>query len=225
MDQEFNYFYCDAGFGPAFKKQDVSKSSIEKNRGKLPDQLLQYWNEYGWCGYGNGLIWIVDPDEYAPVVDAWLEGTPFEGRDSYHTIAVSAFGELFLWGETTGLAISISSLWGMIFPGDESAGVAEGKGDLMIRGFFVGLDKDMLDESDDAERPLFDRAVKKLGVLNAGQMYGLVPALALGGSCDLKHLEKVDAVTHLIMLAQLGERQIMQDVVADAKAAGLLDGR
>jgi hypothetical protein len=111
----------------------------------------------------------------------------------------------------------------MIFPRDESKDVDDGKSDFMIRTFFGAKSKEKLDQLDDNNRPLFDRAVKKLGLLDAGQIYGLVPALALGGSCDLEHLEKVDAVTHMIVLAQLGERQIMRDVVADAKAAGLFD--
>jgi len=223
MDQEFGYFYNEEKFGPAFERRDVPTSSVEKFRDKLPGQLLQYWREYGWSGYGNGLFWTVDPDQYAPVVEAWLDGTPFEERDSYHAIAVSAFGELFLWGEKTGFSISVQTLWGMIFPADAAAEVADGNSDFLVRAFFMAKEKEQLDQLDDAEHPLFGRAVRKLGVLETGQIYGLVPALALGGSCDLEHLEKVDAVTHMIMLAQLGERQIMRDVVADAKAAGLFD--
>lgn len=223
MDQDFSYFYNDEGFGPAIETRAVPAASMAKFQGKLPGQLLQYWAEYGWSGYGNGLFWTVDPDDYAPVVEAWLEGTPFEGYDSYHTIALSAFGEMFLWGEKTGRSISILSLRGMIFPCDESEDVAAGRNDFMIRTFFGATAKDELDQRDDARRPLFDRAARKLGVLNAGQMYGLVPALALGGTCELEHLQKVDAVAHMLMLAQLGERQVMQDIVAEAKAAGLFD--
>ena len=223
MDQDFSYFYNDKNFGPALESRYVPAASIERFRGRLPDQLLQYWREYGWSGYGNGLFWTVDPSDYAAVVEAWLEGTEFEGRDNYHAIALSAFGKVFLWGQRTGRSISISSLWGMIFPCDESEEVAAGESDFMIRTFFSATGKEELDQPDDARRPLFDRTVEKLGVLGTGQMYGLAPAIALGGSCDLEHLQKVDAVTHLVMLAQLGERQIMRDVVADAKAAGLFD--
>ena len=53
-------------------------------------------------------------------------------------------------------------------------------------------------------------------------MYGFEPALALGGKADLRNLRKVKAVEHLVMLAQLGERQIMRDIVKDAKAQGLM---
>jgi hypothetical protein len=34
-------------------------------------------------------------------------------------------------------------------------------------------------------------------------MYGFVPALALGGPADLKHLRKVKTIEHLTFLSQL----------------------
>ena len=40
-------------------------------------------------------------------------------------------------------------------------------------------------------------------------MYGFVPALALGGPATLDHLEKVKAVEHLVLLAQLSELRVM----------------
>jgi hypothetical protein len=44
----------------------------------------------------------------------------------------------------------------------------------------------------------------------------------LGGKPDLGNLRRVDAVTHLTLLAQLGDREIMRDIVADARNAGLM---
>lgn len=35
------------------------------------------------------------------------------------------------------------------------------------------------------------------------------------------HLRKVKCVEHLVLLAQVGERQVMRDIVKDAKAYGL----
>lgn len=223
MDQDFSYFYHKENFGPALETRQVPEESLEKYRNHLPDQLLQYWRDYGWSGYGNGLFWTINPDEYAPVVATWLEGTPFDGMDNYHAIALSAFGKLFLWGEKTGPSLSINAIWGMISPNDDSKRVSEGKSDFLIRTFFSNKEKDQLDQTDEDEHPLFDRAVKQLGILRPGEMYGLFPALALGGSCELEHLKKTDAVTHLTMLAQLGEKQILRDIVADLSASGLLE--
>jgi hypothetical protein len=84
------------------------------------------------------------------------------------------------------------------------------------------MDKKQLEQKDHHDKPLFERALKKLGPLAADEMYGFEPTLALGGKADLKNLHKVKAVEHLVILAQLGERQIMRDIVKDAKAAGLM---
>ena len=69
------------------------------------------------------------------------------------------------------------------------------------------------------EKPLFNRALEKLGPLDHDTMYGFVPALALSGSPKLENLQKLDAHVHLDILSQLGERRIMRDIAADARGA------
>ena len=93
--------------GPALARRDVPASSIERYRGKLPDQLLAYWQEHGWSGYADGLFWTVDPQEYEPVLEAWVGSTPFMEQDALHIIARSAFGGLYFWGERTGYALKL----------------------------------------------------------------------------------------------------------------------
>ena len=222
MDELFSYFLKDKGFGPAIETKVVSQRSLEKFKGKLPDQLLLYWREYGWSGYGKGLFWLVDPDEYEPVLEAWIGDTPFMEQDAYYVIARSAFGELFLWGTKNGPGLSIESNWGMIFPGSDAEAIKNGQADQLVKNFIAFQKVKNLDMQDSFKKPLFDRALEKLGPLAADEMYGFVPALALGGKADLKNLQKVKAVEHLVMLAQLGDHQIMRDIVKDAKAAGLM---
>ncbi|WP_330220385.1 T6SS immunity protein Tdi1 domain-containing protein [Pseudomonas synxantha] len=43
--------------------------------------------------------------------------------------------------------------------------------------------------------------------MNHGELYGFVPALALGSQSTINHLEKVNSVEHLIFLSQLCERR------------------
>lgn len=61
--------------------------------------LLSIWRDEGWAGYGNGRFWLVNPDEYEHIKDAWLEETPLANLDTFHVIARSAFGDLYLCGE------------------------------------------------------------------------------------------------------------------------------
>ncbi|MBF4555735.1 DUF1851 domain-containing protein [Pseudomonas sp. p50] len=198
MDKVFARFI--EKFGDPIDRQEVPISSIERYRGKLPNQLLEYWVEHGWCGYGDGIFWIVNPQEYEGVVASWLEGTKFADFDNYHLIARSAFGDLYLWGEQTGASLKLTSILSRytthtsIFTGEQM--------DKGLRNFLLSRDVDTNNYGD-----LFKPAKKKLGTLRHDEMYGFVPALMLGGPDTLDHLEKVKAVEHLTILSQITELQ------------------
>jgi len=52
LDEDFEYFYRTKKFGPAVDAQPVPKSKLDHYRGKVPDRLLEYWQAYGFAGYG-----------------------------------------------------------------------------------------------------------------------------------------------------------------------------
>ncbi|MRV75920.1 DUF1851 domain-containing protein [Duganella sp. FT92W] len=200
MDEDFEYFL--EQMGPSTHKRTVPTSSIERYRGKLPDQLLAYWEEHGWCGYADGLFWTVDPQEYEPVLEAWIGDTPLMEKDAYHIIARSAFGKLYFWGERTGDSLKVFAPGSYCFP--RKAMYEESELDFGLRIFFSNRDRKENDFDD-----LFTPAMNKLGPLTCDEMYGFVPALALGGPSDLAHLQKIKAVEHLVFLAQLAPLEVM----------------
>jgi hypothetical protein len=196
MDKVFARFL--EKFGQAVDRREVPISSIQRYRGKLPDQLLEYWSDHGWAGYGEGIFWFVNPQEYEGVVASWLAGTEFEAFDIYHLIARSAFGDLYLWGEQTGASLKITSILSR-YTTHQSIYLG-GQMNKGVRSFVLGRQVEGNDYGD-----LFKPAKKKLGTLRHDEMYGFVPALALGGPDTLEHLEKVKAVEHLMLLSQLSE--------------------
>ena len=198
MDEDFAGFL--AKFGPAIDRRYVPPSTIARYRGKLPDQLLAYWDEYGWCGYAEGLFWTVNPQEYEPALEAWIGDTPYMELDAYHVIARSAFGMLYLWGETTGETLRVFAPVSYCYP---SAPQYEVDRDFELRVFFGSLSP----TKNDVEG-LFAPALQRLGRLKHDEMYGFVPALALGGALTLANLQKVKAVEHLVILAQFAPLQV-----------------
>ena len=198
MDEVFSIFL--ETFGGPVDRQEVPASSIERYRGKLPSQLLEYWGEHGWCGYGDGIFWIVNPQEYEGVVASWIEGTKFEQRDTYHLIARSAFGDLYLWGERTGFSLKITSCTSRCFVHEFE--ITSDEMDRELQNFLLSTEVEYNDFDD-----LFKPAKKKLGTLRHDEMYGFVPALMFGGPDTLDHLEKVKAVEHLTLLSQIAELQ------------------
>jgi len=200
MDENFEYFL--EKMGPAFDRQYVPVSSMDRYRGKLPDQLLKYWDEFGWCGYADGLFWTVNPQDYEPVLDAWIGETPFMEQDAYHIIARSAFGDLYFWGEKTGYTLLVCATGSYAVPQRASRASTL---DIAAQRFFGMCNSEENDFGDH-----FAPALKKFGRLKSDEMYGYVPALAMGGSDDFSHLQKLKAIEHLVFLAQLSELRVMK---------------
>ncbi|WP_114812947.1 GAD-like domain-containing protein [Paraburkholderia kururiensis] len=200
-DEDFEYFI--SKFGEPTHRMDVSAAAIDRWRGKVSDRLLSYWKEEGWCGYANGLLWIVDPEEYEDTVDEWLDGSPLERLDAFHAIARTAFGKIFLWGEATGQSVTINCATHAIFALKRELRKKNLSDlDISMRSF-LGKSKSECDLKDEKGIPLFDRAVEKLGPLAPDEMYGFEPAIVLGGKILLNNLRKVKTDQHLTILRQM----------------------
>ncbi|WP_137940462.1 GAD-like domain-containing protein [Chitinivorax sp. B] len=209
MDEFIELFLED--FGPAFLRQWVAQSSIDRYRGKLPDQLLKYWEGYGWAGYAKGGFWLVNPQEYEPVLEAWIGETPFMEQDAYHVFARDAFGSMYFWGEKTGPSLLISPLDSSAYPNNTYLEMMQsGDADRVVKFWFASQAPDTMGFFDINQQPLFDRALARLGRLDSTQMYGFVPALALGCPNTVEKLQKVSIVEHLVFLAQLEPLQIIE---------------
>lgn len=202
MRDEFFQSLIDS-LGEANSHRQVPSSSVEKYRSILPGSLLGYWREEGWCSYADGLFWIVNPDSYKPTLDSWLQGSGLDEIDNYHVIARDAFGSLYAWGERYQRKITISSLAG---------GIVALKGQLQkpnpqpdrALGIFLGsISRESLDFEDNHGKPLFRRALMKLGPVGESEMYAFEPALCIGGKADLEHMVKLNMDVHLTILEQL----------------------
>lgn len=208
MDVLFNDFLDEFGYPTYSKKADPEV--LEHYRDRLPNKLLEYWQEYGFCGFLNGLFWIVNPREYEYLLGEWIEGTTLVQNDTYYVIARDAFGCLYLWGEKTGYKFEIDCLMGWIIEKKgNSKEITKGKADHALQMFFSVTSVEDVDSNDEHGNPLFERAIKKFGPLGPDEIFGFEPALVVGGKALLKNLVKVNLHVHLSILLQLGERKIL----------------
>ncbi|WP_288410483.1 GAD-like domain-containing protein [uncultured Herbaspirillum sp.] len=206
-DEDFEYFI--SKFGEATKSSPVPAASLEKWRNKLPDQLLKYWKQEGWCEYANGLFCTVDPDDYEDLVDEWLADTGLDEIDAFHVIARSAFGDLYVCGEKTGRSVTIDCVLNMVSAlENELKEKTRADLDFSIRCFFAFSDLDRFEMKDEDGQPLFERARAKLGPLDPHEIYGFEPAIVLGGKILLENLAKVNANVHLTILRQIAEPEL-----------------
>jgi len=223
MNKFFDNFYNFAGFGPAIKAIKPSTNDLATFEGKLPARLLEYWQEYGFCGWGDGTFWTVNPADYHDILQLWLADTEFEqrernGLDKYYVIGRGGFGDLFIWGKASGYSLHIVPSYGMIFPTDETDDLLRRGEERTIELFFATFKKDNTEIRDLNDSPLFEKTMKKLGPLESDEMYTFVPALALGGVNKLENLHKVKIIEQHNFLAELGEKRVMADIVALSNA-------
>ncbi|AOM41031.1 hypothetical protein A9255_10855 [Xenorhabdus hominickii] len=200
LDIHFEAFIKEMGEATQYKS--VPDEEIEKWRGILPDRLLLYWEVEGWASYKNGLFRIVNPNDYADIMQLLMERAQFEPKDTYHVIAVSGLGDLLLYGEETGINTSITSDYNTIlrekccfFKKDKS------ELDYDIRLFFEDMGFFSLENSA-YTNGVFDKAIEIHESLNDNEIFCFEPAIYLGGEVSLENIRKVDINTHFYTQSQ-----------------------
>lgn len=218
MDKYFNGLI--ELFGEPTYQQEIEPYSVQKYKGKLPSKLLEYWENYGWCAFHNGLFWIVNPSEYDQEIETWIGDTPIVEQDTYHVIARNGFGDMYLWGTNTGYMyqINLCNGWVLVKDGNERA-IEQGKSDFALQTFISSWAPFTVDLDDlETGELLFDNAVKKYGPLNSDEIFGFEPALFAGGSQTIDTLAKVNIHVHSSILFQFGHREILDSDALAQKA-------
>ncbi|MBU3013272.1 DUF1851 domain-containing protein [Poseidonibacter lekithochrous] len=188
---------------------EANKEVINKYKNILPKELIYYWETYGFSSFLDGLYWLTNPDDYKELVEDYLEGTQFENRKDIYVIARSAFGQLYIWEPKKGNTLSLLSMMNMIFlsaDADRENFNKEEENYAMNR--FISINPKHCDEDDASSKPLFHRALKKLGKVEKNEMYGYKLSHFLGGKESIRNLEKMDLFNHYSIQKQLKEPTI-----------------
>ena len=194
----------------------VPEEYFERFGGVFPESVLYIWRRFGFDGFGQGRSWITDPVEWAPVVDAWLEGVdlPFPPQ-RWHCLTRTALGYMRLWGEISGPALDIDVIDGAIYP---DASEAEDMADPVLAEragciIFAGQREDVY-EDEVTGRSLAVEGIERLGVPGADEVFGFVPPLSFGGQVSADRLSVQKAVPYLVGLAQSTPRYLGMDFMA-----------
>jgi hypothetical protein len=210
-------------FGEATSRSPVSTATVEKYRNILPETLLNIWKDEGWCSYRNGLLWIVNPEDYADLAEVWFRDTPLGALDNYYIFARSAFGVLYAWSPRIGQPITLFCPTHAIYVLPIYLENPSTNPELSMESFFLSASaKDFDFEADDGAL-LFERALERLGPLSPKSMYGFEPVLALGGQREAKSLRVVELQPHLSILRELQEPTMPFGGLDSAKLQRLLD--
>lgn len=172
-------------YGPSKQYEMPSEAAIRGYTDGLPSDLLDHWRSVGWCSYGNGLLWLVDPRQFEGIVEDWTDLGPSPPL----VFLRSAFAHLYLWHG------------GAVYSLDTQ------RGDLRKVTPRVELMFTLLCDPEIKERilraSLYEKARPLLGPPAMDECYGFEPALALGGPGTLETIRRVKIREHLGILAQL----------------------
>jgi hypothetical protein len=169
--------------------------------------MIGYWQKFGFSTFLDGYFQLVNPEDYAVPLTEWSKGAAFEGRNTYHVFSRTCFGDLRVWGETTGRDFHLDILLDafIIRKKNDAAGIAAGKANISGKDAFFDLDPKPGDLRDRLRRT----AQQRLGSLGADQIYGFLPALQLDGEIDAANLKIMPAASHLTVLAGLSEKPVI----------------
>ncbi|QQM67448.1 GAD-like domain-containing protein [Actinomyces weissii] len=218
VDETVQDGLLDDGWMPMGVGRPVSQEHLERFEGVLPSSVLQIWRRFGFEGFKQGRFWITDPLEWEPVVQAWLADLdlPFPPQN-WWCLTRTALGEMQLWGETSGPALSIDPAFGKIRPDADNARDMDNPVKRERMGAIVLTDsfEDELADEDTGEN-VVDTALERFGALGPDQVLGLTPAYCFTGKISMADVGVHPALSYLVTLAQLQDRRLAQDFSAQA---------
>ena len=174
--------------GPAIDCTPVAEEMIARYANVLPEQLLDHWREMGLCGYDNGMLWVVDPDDLREPLAEWLGSN---AADAY-PIVRTALGDIIFWKNDAAFYLNVLNGRG------EVTRIVD---DIEVLFFYTLCSAEFLDKG--LGRDMFREALPRLGRLGPDECYTFMPALALGGSFKAEKLQRVKLRENLSILAGL----------------------
>ncbi|MBC2168887.1 T6SS immunity protein Tdi1 domain-containing protein [Listeria booriae] len=164
--------------------EKVPANVLQEYQDKVPEEVIQFWKEYGFGTFMGGYFKSVNPMEYKEI----LESTS-EGFTDGIVLFATGMGDLLIWIE--GYVCLMNYRYGII------------KTILFsFKFFFANVEDDGYREEDLMWNP-YQEAVKKLGIPAYDECFGYVPILALGGPEKVDNLQKVKLKEHILLISAL----------------------
>jgi hypothetical protein len=170
-------------YGPAQVVQPVSSAKLREYKGKVPDPVLELWEQQGFAAYADGGIWVTDPK---PLEKPLRELLP--DCDSI-PIVRSSIGNVVFWGQGEFQFCDVHYCR-VLQCGDDT--------EVLFNSFLL----DPKAKSSVLDLPLYRKVRKKLGPLAPDEMYGFQLPLSMGGEAAISNMGKMKVREQWSILAQ-----------------------
>ncbi|MGP8217195.1 MAG: GAD-like domain-containing protein [Bacteroidia bacterium] len=171
----------------------ASEETIARYKGLLPHSLLELWKLNGFGKYNDGIIEIVNPNEFIDLCA--IIGKSRNGDYQGVPIILNSFGDFYFYQKTDEGKdfINLWSAGGGFFSG----------GDFNINSFF--------NNKLDPDQELFKKAKAKLGPLKRDEIYYYTPMEAYNRNASIKHIDKCNI--HEFLTKMLPQSSVYKDFV------------
>lgn len=192
----------------AYQINHVEKPSAEivaHYKERLPDILIRFWVEKGWCSWSQGQYWICDPSLLQPVIDYVFQGDSELDPARMIAFGYNAFGNVDIWYDDATIRLNLPNGMVRVEPREyDESEKREWTDDVMIGlKLSFNVSPHLAPWEDEKYNNMMPQALKAIGELESGEIYGFVPALSVGGRNNVKQLQRVKIREHLVLLASL----------------------
>lgn len=162
---------------------------VEEYRGRVPDELVEIWEQYGFGTFGEGFLRVIDPKLYEAAVGDCIGKT--QGDGVAIPIMVTGLGDLITWEPGLGVV-------GILYRDVHVQGLGEMRTflNLVKRGGASHLSRTL-------DWDLFPKAVEAHGELPYDQSFIFVPLLSIGGKAKVENLHKRETIASIQVAVDL----------------------
>ena len=156
-------------YPPGNDLRKPTAETLEQFQGKVPAELLNFWQEYGFGNYGGGLLKIIDPTDYIDTLTLWLGE-----QEGCLPILMTGFGTLFIYRKLSDTADDMCLL--------DIHNRRSGSFSTSFSDFFERIIPAENFAAQFLRVGLFQEAFAKHGGLSENEIFFFAPALAFGGT-------------------------------------------
>ncbi len=178
-------------FVPEKKCISLDKRIIEKYTNIVPQTLIDLWFEKGVGKYGDGIIELINPEDYRTTLENWLG----KKVPNYTPLMLSAFGDLFYYRKLSEDSEDVCC----IDPHARTINVCSWSLSSFFNRYLASVE--IIDTK--LRKELFNDSIKKLGTIEPGQIFIFAPALCMGGVEKVENISKGNALVQLDLLFQM----------------------
>ena len=172
-------------YGDGVQYRKYTEADAKRLASRIPEPMREILERQGFCSYKDQAFWFCDPADWEAAGKAW-----FSDAEHPEVLARTAFGDLFVWDH--------EMFWiALVHTSEEIPLIGDA-------GWFFSQTLTSRDFPFVSELPGRVRdAEKSAGTIEWDEIYGYVPALALGGNKKRSRVEVAKALEALVMLSEL----------------------